>query len=51
MALICSYSSFKVKWYKCIGKVSKRSPMSNGEHTELYLYLYLVLGLSDKHNI
>lgn len=51
MLLICSYSSIKVMWYKCIGKVSKRSPVSNGEHVELYLYLYLVLGWSDKHNI
>lgn len=51
MALIWSYSSFKVKWYKCIGKVSKLSPMSNDEHVELYLYLYLVSGWSDRYNI
>ena len=42
MALICSYSSLKLKWYKWVGKVSKRSPVSNGEHAEIYLYLYLV---------
>lgn len=34
MALICVYSSFRLAWYKCIDKVSKRSPMSNGEHTD-----------------
>ena len=42
MALICVYSALSLIWYKCIGKVSKLSPVSNGEHTELYLYLYLV---------
>ena len=51
MALICSYSSFKVKWYKCIDKVSIVSLRRSYEHLRLYTYLYLVLCLSDNHNI
>ena len=34
-----------------MGKVSKRSPVSNGKHTAIYLNLYLVSGWSDRYNI
>ena len=35
MALICVYSSFRLVWYKCIGKVSIIAPQLSYEHVEL----------------